>query len=845
MILALAWRLLRGSRRRLVLLLVCLALAVAGRVAVQLVVARIEHRLAGEARLLLGADVEAAAARPWTDGQRTAFAGALPAGTATTVGARLTTMAAAGTVLRPVDLRAVDAAWPLVPVPGGATAPPARGTALVQADLLPSFGLAVGDLLRLGRHDVRIAGVLGEEAGLTTGVFSLGPRVLVSLETLEDTGLAGTGARVGWTWWARLGDPAQMDGAARALRRAAGVAEDDRGAPAGMGPPADGIAVRTAADAQAQASRTVGRFADVVRLTALAALLLGTVGIAALLRGHLIERLEDVALLRVLGAGPRRVAAVVVVQAAGLGLVGGALGALLGIGVAALLAAAVPALAPGGGWSAAAIGVVAAGPLLGAVVAVAAVLVPLSALLTQAPLPQLRGEIPTAAGRWRWPLLLGLGGALTVLAAFDARSWTLGPVVVGLALVAALILHRAAALLLPAVARARPAAIGPAWAALRHGMANLDRPGHRPEAALVALGLGVLLLGSLSVWRASLLAALDPAGRHLPGLFVIDVQEDQREAFAARCAAAGAPATLAPIVTARLRAGAATDAPLGTRDAEARRFFRDREQRLSWRDAPDPDNEVITAGRWMAVPGDADHAEASLEEGFADRLGVGLGDVVTFDVLGTPVTATVTSLRRVEWTRFKPAFFILLSPAALAGAPATWIASIPAQPPEARRLLQADLVATFPNLTVLDVADLGRRVLDLLDRLAGILRLVALLALAAGLATLVGLALASAAARRQEGALLRVLGARRQHLVLALGAEYLVLGLLAGVLGAALAAATGALVAGVLLRLPVAVPLGDLALLALGTGVLAAVVGVVACRGAWRVPPLEALREVS
>ena len=92
-------------------------------------------------------------------------------------------------------------------------------------------------------------------------------------------------------------------------------------------------------------------------------------------------------------------------------------------------------------------------------------------------------------------------------------------------------------------------------------------------------------------------------------------------------------------------------------------------------------------------------------------------------------------------------------------------------------------MATFPNLTVLDVADLGRRVLDLLDRLAGILRLVALLALAAGLATLVGLALASAAARRQEGALLRVLGARRHHLVLALGAEYLVLGLLAGVLG--------------------------------------------------------------
>ena len=841
MLLRLAWWNLRGRRARMLLLVACIALAVAGRVGVGTLVAGVEASAAREARGLLGGDVELASAAPLTPEQDAAVAAALPSGSRRLRVQTLTTMAAAAGKARPVELRAVPAGYPLVGSLSASVDPAVlqQGRALAQADLYTRLGIAPGAVVKLGTSELIAAGILRDEPGLSASPFTPGPRVLISLESLAASGLAAAGSRIRYTELILIPDPTAARTVARALNLALGNPADAKAPVGSMGPPLAGVTVRTAADAQAQAGRFLERFADYVRLTALVSLLLGGVGVASLMRGHVVEALDDVAVLRVVGASPRQVQAIFLLQSAMLGLAGGIVGAVLGAGGAAALAGAAPDWGLRPGLEA---GVLLGGIALGVGTAVVFALLPVAELAHVSPLAILRREHLSSAWRpgqgWGLPTaLLVIVVALMLLAAWDSRSWFIGPALMATVLVATGALYGLGRALLPLIARVRPRLV---WLGLAVG--NLGRPGYRPVAALTAIGLAAFLGGALLTYRASLLQELDPARRGgIPGLFVVDLQPDQIEDFQALLASSGltADTQLAPVVRARYRQSGEDPVP-GTREAEQARFFRNREQNLSWRDDPGSGNRIV-AGRWLDPQGSA--IEASLEERFADRLGVGLGHQVTFDVQGVPVTAQVTSLRRVDWTTFRPNFFVLLTPSALAGAPHTWIASLPVLPPAQRSAFQATLAERFPGAVAFDVSEIVAKVLALIERLVVVIQILAVLALAAGLAVLIGMALATAASRQQDAALLLVLGARRRTLRAAIAAEFTLIGLLAGGLGASLAVAGSWFVVGVVVGLEVAIPWSQLALLVGTVAAGCAVTGAWACRSAWRVEPLAVLRE--
>ena len=389
---------------------------------------------------------------------------------------------------------------------------------------------------------------------------------------------------------------------------------------------------------------------------------------------------------------------------------------------------------------------------------------------------------------------------------------------------------------------------------MRLAFGNLGRPAYRPVAAMTAIGLSTLLIGLLLIYRTSFLAELDPARRGgVPSLFVIDLQVDQVDGFRAFLNEEGLASEgtmLAPMVRARYREN---QAPKGsgneagnesgkslTREAEQARFFRNREQNLSWRDEPGVGN-VITAGRWMDPTSTT--IEASLEERYAKRLGVSIGDPVTFDVQGVAVTAIVTSTRRVDWATFRPNFFVLLTPSAIRDAPQTWIASLPTLPDGRRQAVQARIAEKFPGATAFDVTEVGRKVVALIERLVWTIRVIALLSFGAGLAVLIGMALATAASRRADHALLLVLGARRQLLRLAIACEFAVIGFGAGVLGGGLAVVASWIVIGQVIGLELTIPWEALGAMVAGVTVACAVIGSMACRSAWKVAPLAVLRE--
>jgi putative ABC transport system permease protein len=852
----LAWWMSRGQSGRVWLLVACIAIGVAARVCVGSFTGTFSRALAREARPLLGADLEVASNQPLSSAQRAELAAALPPGARSLDQLGFVTMALAPGSGRAgtVEVRAVAPGYPLVGrlaaaarEDGTGRIDPARLFAappcvFVQRELLAGLDVRIGGTLKLGTQEFAIAGVLVEDPGLGANPFTLGPRVLVDAARIAATGLTGPGARVRHVTMVATADPLQAEDAAARLRQAWQLPERS---PTGFGGRAEspsGIALRTARQAQESVARIFDRLGDYLRLVSLVALLLGGIGVASLVRGFVRERLDAVATLQVLGASPARVVGVFLIQALGVGLAGGVAGAAAGSVVQNLLVALLRGNLPVEGGLGLDLGAIAWGMALSVIVTVAFAALPLVEIRSLRPLAVLRGDVPELRGRGA-ALLLGALGALlfTAIAAVESRSLVLGPLFIASLLAGGALTYGLGRLGLGALARLRPASFG-----LRHGLANLARAGFRPAAATVSIGLAALLFGTLAVYQGSLQRELDPGSRSdLPSLFAMDIQPDQCDGFRALLAGEFGidRVAMAPMVRGRYRGrnGAAVEhGQEVTREGERDRFMRDREQNLSWREQPGADDTII-AGRW--IDDRADTVEASLEKRFAESLGARLGDTLSFDVQGVPITATVTSLRAVRWASLRPNFFILLSPHAIRDAPQVWVASLPPLDAQRRARVQARLAERFPNVTAFDVSEAGARINAVIERIATAIRFIGLFCLGAGLVVLVGIGLSTARERRGDAALLKALGARNRVLAWSLAAEFGALGLVATVLGLAQALLLGWILVVQVLDLRLALPWTQLVLLGVGIVALSAGAGLLACREVFTAKPLAVLRE--
>jgi putative ABC transport system permease protein len=440
--------------------------------------------------------------------------------------------------------------------------------------------------------------------------------------------------------------------------------------------------------------------------------------------------------------------------------------------------------------------------------------------------------------------LLIAGALLFILIAIlEAHSLTLGPYFIVVLLLGGLLLYGSSHLVLPSLSRIRPW-----WISFgtRHGLSNLSRPGLRPYSAIAALGLTALLLGILSVYQFSLLKDLDPGQRveALPNFFLIDIQTDQVESLEIFLKERGVrDFVLRPMVKARYRGlngqGFGDEKSL-TREDERAEWARNREQNLSYRTELSAD-ETLLKGRWLDP--NSQEIEASLEKGYAERLGADVGDVLTFDVQGVEINAKVTSIRKIQWSSFRPNFFILISPKVLEDAPQVWVGSISGMDKPLRDTVQADIVHLFPNITLFDVAQTSQQILRILDRIIWAIRFIALFSLGAGLVVLVGIALSTARQRQMDAVLLKVLGAGRRTLLASIATEFGLLGAVSSLAGLVLAVGFGWLLLAWFLEIRFAVPWPQLLAIFVGLTVICALAGILTCQRILRAKPLEVLRE--
>jgi len=772
-VLRLAWRETRGAWRHFGYFFACITLGVSALVGVGSFADSLERTVARSAKSLMGGDVEVRSSQP-LPGKVSALAGESD-GVAVTRVRELVAMAQAGrSESQLVELKAVEPGYPfygaLATEPAGPLDTLIGGSrALVHETFLARLGLRVGDRFRVGDAELTVAGIVVKEPDRAVGVFSLGPRVLIAAEDLDRTGLVRPGSRVRYRTLFRL--PEDRDPQAFRDRLAAALPDVQR--------------VATYTQAQPGLRRFWDQLTMYLGLTGLVALMVGGIGVAVSVNAFVRRKLASIAILKALGAGWRPLVAAYLLQTALLGLGGSAAGALLGSAVQPLLAPALARLLPLELTLTFSLRAVLSGVAMGVGVTLLYALWPLLAIRHVPPALILRAEIePRLRGRRPWAAAIPIAAGLAALALWQAGSWKIGALFAG-GLAAALLLLALGARLVIALAR-RVRWRAPAW---RHGAANLHRPGSHAGPVLVSLGLAVMLVVSIALLDRSLRAQLlERAPGSAPAFFFIDIQTDQAEPFARLVAAEGAtaPAELTPVVRSRLAAvnGAALTSAERSRRDDA--WYLTREYVLTWA-AEAPGHNTVVAGRWWTPAEAAREPLISVEEEIARQLGVGLGDTLTFDIQGVPVTARVTSLRHVDWRSLSSNFFVIFSPGALDGAPSTLIATVRV-PPEREPRLQSAVVAAFPNITAIPIREVLERVGAVLDQIALAVRLVAAFSVGAGLIVMAGALAVTRQQRLYQSVILKALGATRGFVSRVFAVEYALLGASAGVAGSVLAA---------------------------------------------------------
>ncbi len=721
-----------------------------------------------------------------------------------------------------VQVKAVEPSYPLrgklqVDTPDGEmSAAPLPGQAWLEGRLRDRLGAQIGETrLQLGEIDLSAAGVLSYEPDRGGNLFQLSPRLMVSYADVERSGLLGPASRVKHRLL-MAGDAATV-ATMRAwletrLPSGSSLADIENARPE----------LRTALE---RAERFLG-------LAALCASLLSGIAILLATRRYVDRALDGAAVLRTLGMRGAAVLRWHLIQLLVVVAIAVGVGSLLGLLGQQALTAVV------GDWFGQALPAPGLRPMLVGLAFGMALVVGFSipTMLRVGRVPPLRVlrrelDAPGLAGWLTWLVGAGVFVGLMIWQVRDLRLATS----IALAVFAALLLLMLAGyLMLRALAPLRRTG---GTAAL--GLAALARYPQLTLLQLAGFGLGITLLLLLAVIRVDIIETWQASlPENAPNHFMINIQPDERVAMQALLDDQQIPNSgLHPTTRARLvKINDADVQPDAYTNARSRRFVA-REYSLSFNAEMQADNR-IKAGRWWTGQASSEPA-FSVEEGMAQTLGLKVGDVLTFDVAGQQVRAPVTSVRSVAWDSFNVNFFVVGTPMLARDLPVAYLSSMYVD--EGSADLTVQIAQRFPAVSVLDLRPILAQVRDIMARGSLAVEMVFAFTLIAAALVTFAAAQVSRDARAREVAVMRTIGASRRLLLGAVLAEFGLLGFVGGLLGAALAAVSGYLIAIQLFDLPGQIgPAVWVFGIGLGTLVVA-FVGWLATRRLLAVPPMQVL----
>ena len=775
LVLSLALREQRNGLKGFYVFIACVALGVAVITGVGALADALRSSFERQGEVLLGGDVTLSRPHRPAEGEERAWLWK-QGRVSETASMRAMARRHDGTEQALVEIKGVDATYPLaggVQLAGGVSLDETirrEPGAAIDAILLERLGLKVGDRVSLGTIEVPIRATIAAEPDKLTERLTVGPRVLVSLETLQRAGLIDPGSLVGWRYALKLdGSAAQSDGGLVAFRERVKQAL-----------PEGGFTVRDRRDPSPQVSRTLERLRQFLTLVGLTALLVGGVGVANAVATYIDRRRKVIAAFKSLGATSGTILAIHLLQVlmiAGIGIaLGIALGFLIPVALTTALGDALPIKADLTVSARSLLTAVAYGLLVSLLFA----LWPLGRAEQVRAGVLFRDEVAperVLPSRRILALILGAGVLLASLAIFTAEARMLALYYcLGVVGVFAVFTGLGSGIDWAARRVARPRRPELALA-----IRNLGAPGGLTRSVVLSLGTGLSLLVTVALVDASIIEELTSRlPEESPNYFVLDIKPAESEAFRALVAreAPAAKVSEAPMLRGRV-------IKLGDRLAEQVKvppevqWVLNGDRGLTYSRSV-PEGSTVVAGTWW--PADyAGEPLVSLEAEIAKGLRLKIGDTVTVNVLGRNVTARIANLREVKWESLSLNFVFVFSPNTLAGAPANLLATITlprGEPVAVEAKLAQQIGRAFPASTAIRVKDAIDAFNVIFNRVMVAVRAAGSVTLLAGAFVLAG-ALATAQRRRiQQAVILKTLGATSRRILLSHLAEYAVLAVL-------------------------------------------------------------------
>lgn len=780
----LARREMRGGIRGFRIFLACLALGVGAIAAIGSLKSAVEEGLSNDARNILGGDVSMRIihreapdkALTWLRQNSAAYSRVV---SMRSMAYRIKTGDAGDRLL--VELKGVDGAYPLygslrlrgvgetTDLSGYFAVRDGVPGALVEELVLTRMGLKVGDLLRVGTGRYRITGVIEKEPDRGTGIFTLGPRLMVGLDTLKATGLLRPGSLLAYRYRVRLAPGANVNDFVKRLQAAH---------------PKVGWRVRALAQAAPGLRRFLDQMAFFLTLVGLTALLVGGLGIANGVRAYLEGRMATIATFKCVGAPAGLVFRTYLIQVlmlAALGVLGGlAIGVLLPWTLSGVLNQLLPVTLDIGIYPLPLILAAAFGFLTALTFSMwslgRAREVPPGSLFRQGVSPD--GIAPPTRYLYATGALVAVLVALIIATSIDK---TLSAIFI-VSVAAAFFLFRGFAWLVTWAARrlSSPGGRPLRRPGLRLALANICRPGAPTASVILSLGLGATVLVAIALIEGNFSRQVNERlPKNAPSYFFVDIQPDQVEAFEAAVRTVAGPGALErqPMVRGRIIRLKGKPVDINQVHPDARWAVRS-ERGLTYR-ADLPKNSEVVAGKWWA----ADYKGpplVSFDARLAEGMGLKVGDSLTVNILGREITAKIANLRRITWGSMRVNFTIIFAPGTLESAPHSHIAAVRVPRDKEVALLRA-VTDKLPNVSAIHVRNVLESAGEILGKIGFAVRATAGVTILAGLFVLAGAIAAGHRRRVYDSIVLKVLGATRGRVLHAFLLEY-------GLLGAAVAA---------------------------------------------------------
>lgn len=766
-----ARRELRGGLAGFRIFLACLILGVAIIAAMGSITSALFAGMAEEGQSILGGDVELALVQRRASEEERRYLEAR---------GELSEVATLRALARPADggratlieIKAVDRLYPLF---GQVTLKEAKDFAAaiderdglngvaVDSALLSSLDLSLGDGLRIGRIDMRIAAVVDIEPDRLGSGFVFGPRVFMSKTALLETGLIQPGSLVRWRYRMRL---PQADATLGGIKAFLDQVEADL--------PKSGWRMRSRARAAPGAERFIERLNFFMTLAGLTALIVGGVGIANAIKNFLDGKRRTIATFKCLGATGATIFQIYLCQImmlAGLAIaIALVLGALIPMALAATIGNLIPIPLHIG-----------FDPVPLAIAAVFGLLVTLA--FSVWPLGLAR-ELPGAvlfrsivAPQRAWPRLRYvalIAGALAAACGL-ALYWYSGRMItayyLGGTAASFIVLWGLGRLLVWAMRRAPR--IGPPE--FRLAVNNIHRPGSPAPSVMLSLGLGLALIVTLALIDNNLTRELEAnIPERAPSFFFVDIQPAEVEDFTATVRSIDANAEIRRVPMMRGRIVSVKGVPASKIEPSPDTAWALRGDRGLTYSATLPEGSRLIRGEWWPADYEGESL-VSVEAEIAEGLGLDVGDEITVNVLGRDITAKVANLRALEWQSFGINFVLVFSPNALRDAPHTMLATVIMAPDREEALLDR-VAAEHPSITAIRMKEAIETVNAFLQKLLAGIRGASALTLAMSILVLAGALASGYQARLYDAAILKAVGATRTRLIASYCAEYVIYG---------------------------------------------------------------------